>query len=204
MQVCRRLSTALVLLAALVPTAVLSQHGSPATASTAAPAEPPAEAGQFDFLLGDWEIELTPKVSSLAAALHGTPRLLGTWKASRALDGFGVLDEVRLLDEGGNPVALTQTTRVYDRRAAQWKISALDVYRANFTRASGQWDASAGELRTEGHGTSGDGRPYNSRSRFTAISPDSFTMMQDRSYDSGETWEEAAITIVAKRLAGGR
>lgn len=200
----RTLTAALLLAIALVPSPTWCQHGPTTAASTGSPAEPPAEARQFDFLLGDWEIELTPKVSGLAAALHGTPRLLGTWKATRALDGFGVLDEVRLLDEGGNPVALTQTTRVYDRRAAQWKISALDVYRANFTRASGQWDATAAELRTDGHGTSGDGRPYSSRSRFIAIGPDGFTMVQDRSYDSGENWEEAAITIVAKRLAGAR
>lgn len=180
---------------------VHAQHGPAPAAGAESPAQAPAEAQQFDFLIGEWEIELSRKVGGLAAMIHGTPKLLGTWKATRALDGFGVQDELRLIDEGGNPVGLTQNIRVYDRHAGKWKTSALDVYRANFTQASGQWDSATGEMRSEGFGTSGDGRPYASRSRFTAISPTGFTMVQDRSYDSGESWEEAAITIVAKKLA---
>lgn len=185
------------LLGHLLTTPAGAQHGAPPVKTAASSTAP--EAAQFDFLLGEWEIELQRKVGGLAAMLHGTPRLLGTWKAERVLDGRAVQDTLRLFDDNGNPVGLTQHTRFYDPRSGQWKVSALDALRGLFSAASGRRDAGTGELRLEGHGQSGDGRPFASRTRFTAISADGFTMLQDRSYDSGESWEEAAITIVAKR-----
>ena len=45
----------------------------------------PREAEQFAFLVGHWEVTVTPKVSSLAARIHGSPTYLGTWKAWPAL-----------------------------------------------------------------------------------------------------------------------
>ena len=90
----------------------------------AMPAVTPAkEATQFDFLVGQWEIEVTPKVSGLAAMIHGAPRLTGTWKAWRAFDGFGVDDELRVVDGSGNPIALSHGQRVYDAKAKRWMLA---------------------------------------------------------------------------------
>lgn len=159
----------------------------------------PQEATQFDFLIGHWEIELTPKVNGLAAMIHGTPHLLGTWKAWKAFDGFGIDDELRVVDGSGNPVALTHARRIYDKANAHWIISGLDVYRARFSAAIGTWQD--GEMHQQGTGTNSEGKPYLARTRFDEISADGFRMQQDRSFDGGTTWEEAAITIVAKRVA---
>jgi hypothetical protein len=174
-----------------------AQHGGASAPLPAAAAS--KEARQFDFLIGQWEIELTPKVNSLAAMIHGAPRLSGTWKAWPAFDGFGIEDQMRVVDGSGNPVSLTHALRIYDGKNARWLISGLDVYRTRFSSASGTWQA--GEMHINGTGTNNEGKPYLNRTRFFEIGTDGFRMQQDRSFDGGGTWEEAVVAIVAKRVA---
>ena len=179
------------------PNAVFAQHGAAAPAPPATTA--PAEARQFDFLIGQWELEVKPKVSSLAAMIHGAPKLVGAWKAWRELDGFGVEDELRIVDASGNPTSLNRALRVFDRSQNRWNIVALDVYRARASNSTAQWKA--GEMHLEGNGIDGEGKPYLSRTRYFDITPKAFQMQQDRSYDNGQTWDEATLTISAKRAA---
>ena len=163
------------------------------------PTAPPREAAQFDFLIGQWEIELTPKVNSLAAMIHGKPRLLGSWKAWRAFEGFGIEDELRVTDGSGNPASLALAQRIFDTKNRRWLISSLDVYRQRFSSATAQWQD--GEMRASGQGHSSEGRPFISRSRFHEITPERFRMSQDRSFDEGRSWEEGVLTISARRVA---
>ena len=160
----------------------------------------PREATQFDFLLGQWEIELSPKTNGLAAMVHGTPRLVGSWKAWRAFDGFGIEDELRVIDGSGNPATLTVSQRIFDGKSRRWLISSLDVYRTRFNSATAQWQD--GEMRAGGSGgNSSDGKPFITRSRFHEITAERFRMTQDRSFDEGKSWEEGVLTISAKRVA---
>jgi hypothetical protein len=188
-----------VLLALLLclPAIAVAQHGAggPAPPATTAP----AEARQFDFLIGQWELEVKPKVSSLAAMIHGAPKLVGSWKAWRGFDGFGVEDEMRIADASGNPMSLNRALRVYDRNQNRWTIVGLDVYRARPSNSTATWNGS--EMRIDGSGTDGEGKAYLSRTRYFGIGSDAFRMQQDRSYDNGQTWEEAALAIEAKRVA---
>jgi len=188
---------ALVLMLLAVPVVTDAQHDSaaPSPPSTAAP----AEARQFDFLIGQWEIEVKPKVGSLVAMIHGAPRLVGSWKAWRALDGFGVEDELRIADASGNPISLNEALRVFDRSRNRWSIVGLDVYRARFSNSTAQWNGT--EMRIDGNGVDGEGKAYLSRVRYFAISADAFRMQQDRSLDNGQTWDEATLTIEARRVA---
>ncbi|HEY2396325.1 MAG TPA: hypothetical protein VGH81_10160 [Rudaea sp.] len=187
---------ALALTLLLSPAVACAQHGgSSAMPSTAAP----AEARQFDFLIGQWEVEVKPKVGGLAAMIHGTPKLAGSWKAWRSLDGFGIEDELRIADASGNPMSLNQALRVFDRSQNRWTIVGLDVYRARFSNSTAQWSDT--EMRVDGNGVDGDGKPYVSRVRYFAISADAFRMQQDRSLDNGQTWDEAVLTIDAHRVA---
>lgn len=178
-----------------VAPATQAQHGDSGVPAFSAP----AQARQFDFLIGLWEIELTPKVSSLVALIHGAPHLAGTWKAWPAMDGFGIEDELRVVDGSGNPQTLNHALRVYDSNKTQWVITGVDVYRALVSEARAHWQD--GEMHVDGAGTNRDGTRYLSRTRFYAIGADGFSMQQDRSSDGGASWEEAAITIVAKRAA---
>jgi hypothetical protein len=182
-------------LAALATTA-MAQHGREIRQrQTTAP----DGASQFEFLVGQWEIVAEPRVEGLAARIHGNPKLPGTWKAWRALDGWGIEDELRLTDASGNPRALTHAVRVYDATARQWKVSSLDVYRSSFQTATAEWRD--GEMRVDARGTDVQGRAFVSRSRFHDITANGFRLQQDRSYDDGRTWTEGFLKVEAKRVA---
>jgi hypothetical protein len=184
--------------ALLVPSLLSAQH---ATASGAGrPSVAPAkEASQFDFLIGQWELVVTPKVNTLAAKIHGAPTFLGVWKAWRAVDGFGIEDEMRITDRSGNPSALGQTLRVYSANERRWILTAVDAYRGKASSASGEWKGS--EMVLIGQGTSEEGKPTQTRTRFFDITPSSFRYQQDRSSDGGRSWDEGVLKITAKRVA---
>lgn len=183
----------LALLVAAAPAA--AQHGHAAPVSYTAP----AEASQFQFLVGQWELVAAPYVPGLAARIHGTPKFPGTWKVWRVLDGWGIEDEIRLTDESGNPRALSHCVRIYDAQTRRWKLSSVDAYRASFHISTAEWRD--GEMHGNGEGTDAEARAYVSRTRFYAITPTSFRFQQDRSYDDGKTWTEGFLKIEAKRVA---
>lgn len=184
-------------IALAAPASLPAQHraGGPPTPAFAAP----REATQFDFLIGQWELVVMPKVSGLAARIHGAPRLLGTWKAWKAFDGFGIEDELRIIDASGNPSSLSHTLRVFDPTARRWTMTALDVYRTRFSAATAEWGN--GEMVSTHNSTDSEGKPMVVRSRFHAITAGSFRYQQDRSSDGGRTWNEGVLKIDAKRVA---
>lgn len=168
------------------------------TAAGTAVGTAPAESRQFDFLLGQWELEVHPKVSGLAAMIHGAPRLVGTWKAWRAADGLGIEDEMRIVDGSGNPISLNRAQRSYVPAEGLWKISGHDVTRGRSSDSTGKW--LGGEMHVDGQFTDADGKTLT-RTRYYGITADSFHMQQDRSSDNGQSWEEGSLTIDAKRVA---
>jgi hypothetical protein len=189
----RKLSLACAL--ALSPLALPAQHiiGAPSISTRA-----PGEATQYDFLVGEWALAITPKVSGLVARIHGVPRLHGTWKGSRALDGWGVEDELRIMDESGNPIAYTHFMRIYDATAKHWIVTAIEVYHQRVTTSIAQ--RLGNEMSTIADGIDPEGRPYRSRTHITDISANGFHYSQDISHDGGKTWEEGHLVMDAKRV----
>ncbi len=179
----------------VVSTSAHTQHGGGASSVRVAP----PEAKQFAFLVGQFELEVKPAASGLAQRMHGVPKLIGIWRAWRALDGFGIEDELRITDEAGNPKSLTHAVRFYDADAKRWKATTIDAYRGVFTSSTSQWREK--EMVSTAAGNDADGRGYVARGRYYDITPNSFTFRQERSYDEGRTWEEPTLTIAAKRVA---
>lgn len=179
--------------ASALPAAAQHGHGAPPSFTA------PAEASQYDFLIGQWELVAAPYVPGLAARIHGSPKLPGIWKAWRSLDGFGIEDETRFTDESGNPRGFTLCVRVYDAKARHWNLASVDAYRATIVTSTGEWKN--GEMHQTGGGTDAEGRAYVSRTRFHSITPTSFRFQQDRSYDDGKSWTEGFLKIEAKRVA---
>jgi hypothetical protein len=171
-----------------------SGSGAPSTPSTA-----PREAEQFAFLVGHWEVTVTPKVSSLAARIHGSPTYLGTWKAWRAFDRFGIEDELRVMDRSGNPNSLTHSMRYYDATQSKWVLTTLDVYRGRIVSAMGEWRGK--ELIVTNSGRDAEGKPYVQRARFYDITPTTFRYQADRSSDGERTWDTGVLKIEARRVA---
>jgi hypothetical protein len=174
--------------------ALLAAAGSATAADT-----PPAGAQQFDFILGEWKLDVHPKVSGLAAMIHGAPTLVGSWRAWRVLDGRAIEDELRIVDGSGNPVALNRSLRIFTTSEQRWQSSGIDAYHGRASAGSGTFND--GELKLEGRSSDAAGNPVLTRTRFFAISADAFRMQQDRSTDNGQTWEEGVISIDAKRTA---
>jgi len=181
------------LLVASMP--ALAQHGGSAPTVQSAP----PEARQFAFLLGQHELVVKPAATTLAQRIHGVPKLVGTWKAWRAMDGFGIEDELRVTDASGNPRTLSHAIRYYDATSKRWMATAVDVYRGVFSTSTGEWRDNA--MTTTSRGTDADGKPYLSRARYYDITSTSFKFRQDRSMDDGKTWKEGVLTIEAKRVA---
>jgi hypothetical protein len=185
------------ILALGTPAAAFAQHSADAAAPTSANA--PAEAKQFDFLLGQWELDVHPKVSGLAAMIHGAPKLSGIWKAWRALDGLVIEDEMRIVDASGNPKSLTRAQRIWSMHDARWKVVMIDAYHGRTSESSGQMQGA--EMHTESRSTDAEGKTVLTRTRYYDISADGFRMQQDRSEDNGQTWDEGTLAIDAKRSA---
>lgn len=192
-----RAPLALVILFA-VPSPAPAQHGAGAPQAVPAPAAP-AEARQYEFLVGQWTLEVKLPATSLATKLHGMPKLVGTWKAWRAFDGYGVEDELRITDASGNPVNLTHSLRYYDRNAGQWAITALEAYRGKFVTLASRW--AEGRMVATSSGVDQEGKAFLQRAQFLDITPQAFTYRQDRSFDEGKKWTEGTLTITAKRVA---
>jgi len=189
----RSILAALSLLVA--PTIAFAQHsGGGAPPSRVAP----REASQFDFLVGQWELDVRVPAASLAQRIHGTPRIHGSWKAWRAFDGWGVEDEMRLTDGSGNPMNLLHSLRVYDAASRGWLLTGLDVYRARFTSSTAEWRD--GTMTLTGRGTDAEGRAQVTRTRFSDITPTGFRWLQERSTDEGRTWTET-LRLTATRVA---
>jgi hypothetical protein len=186
----------LALLFITIATPALAQHGG---GGTPIQTTAPREASQFDFLAGQWDITVRPLVPGLAARIHGSPRLSGTWRAWRSLDNWGLEDEMRIIDGSGNPMSLSHTVRVYDAAAQKWTQTTLDVYRARFTTSTAQWQDGRMTLSTSG--TDPEGHAYQLRTVFSDITPTSFKFQQDRSLDDGRTWTEGVLRIEARRTA---
>ncbi|MCU0647071.1 MAG: hypothetical protein MUF00_03710 [Gemmatimonadaceae bacterium] len=159
----------------------------------------PKEATQFDFLVGQWELTVTPKAAGLAQMIHGAPRYVGTWKAWKAFDGLGIEDELRVLDRSGNPAALTVTMRVWSSTERRWVTTSVDAYRGRTAPATARWVN--GEMLVDGQTVDPAGAAVLTRSRFTGIAPGRFRFVQDRSTDGGKTWTTGAMTIEATRVA---
>lgn len=173
-----------------------AQHG-PAAPSVRAI---PPEARQFAFLVGDFDLVVKPAAKGLGQRIHGVPKMVGTWKGSRALDGFGIEDELRITDASGNPTALVHAVRYYDATAHHWIASTIDVYRGVFTPSTAEWRNNA--MTATSQGVDADGKPYMARSRYFDITANGFRFQQDRSMDGGKTWEEATLAIEARKVAG--
>jgi hypothetical protein len=157
------------------------------------------EASQFDFLVGQWELTVTPKVSGLAARIHGVPKLVGTWKGWKVLDGQGVEDELRIVDASGNPNAHLLSIRLWSIAERRWLVSAADGGRGRMTSATATFETA--QMVVQGRSVDAAGKVTLSRSRFSGITPNAFTFVQDRSEDDGRTWDEGVLKISARRVA---
>lgn len=146
----------------------------------------------FDFLIGDWRVEVSPRVSRLAALVHGAPRYRGTWRGQRT--DRGVSDELRVADDAGSTKYLLRFDREHDAVMRRWQVRETNRDGAvsppmTAGMASGLLTLTAPDRRT--------------RSRFSERTATRFRYVREVSTDGGRTWEEPVLVVTAERVAKG-
>lgn len=154
----------------------------------------PPEASQFDFLLGEWTVDVTSKSPGTPPTYHGV------WRASKTLNGLGVVDEYAVSDDAGRVVYGGTTLRVFDTNAGTWTMRYVDQLGGK----TGRWSELLGvkegpEMHVEQRGQSPDGRTTILKIRYYNIQPDHFSWAADQSSDGGATWVRDYLRLEATR-----
>jgi hypothetical protein len=77
-----------------------------------------AHQGDFDYLLGDWEFTGMSRE-------HGKFR--GYWSAARLAEGAQILDEYRVVGDGGETYYVSTTLRAYNAPLDQWELVSAET-----------------------------------------------------------------------------
>lgn len=188
----RKLIVVLCIVGLLAESSASAQTASPEAQEQRAAAYD-AHKGDFDYLLGDWEFTGSNRD-------FGTFR--GYWSAVRLSEGQ-ILDEYRVVDDGGETVFVTTTIRNYNAFADRWELLGMD--RGNGLQDAGTARRDGGELRIEQRfGVAAGGTPTILRIRYYDIRADRFSWNADRSTDDGKTWVSPYQTIEARRIGAAR
>jgi hypothetical protein len=157
----------------------------------------PAPGQEFDFLLGDWQLQVTPKVSSLVVLIHGAPRLLGRWRAQREGDVRSIRDQLRIFDRSGNPISEMLSQRRYQRERQLWTVQSQDQARQRQSTGSARWHEHRLEVLSQAR--DGNGQTSEVRSYFSEITADRFMLIQERRSDANAPFERI-FEIIATRV----
>lgn len=184
--------------AMLLPLTVLCSVSAPALTQT--PARTPeqfkanydAHAGDFDYLLGDWEFTATSKEWGKGQ---------GYWSAVRLAEGQ-LLDEYRLVGDNGETFYVTTTLRAYNATLDKWELVGMD--RGNGLQDVGTAERIGGEVRIEQKFGVMSDNPVVRRIRYYNIAQDRFSWVSDLSKDGGRTWEIDNLQIEARRIGPPR
>jgi hypothetical protein len=173
----------------------------PAAAQTPAKSEDQVHAsieahkGDFDYLLGDWVFTGTRKMPS------GEQKFRGVWSAVRLADGQ-VLDEYRVLGDGGETWFVTTTLRNYNAFADRWELVGAST--GHGLQDFGTARREGAEMRIEQRFGVASGTPHTWRIRYHGIQADRFSWTADRSTDGGATWVKEFQQIEARRTGPAR
>lgn len=156
----------------------------------------PPEASQFDFLVGEWTVDVTSKASSTP------PRYQGEWYAWKALNGLGIVDEYIIHDDSNRVVYSGTTLRAFDTKSSTWTMRYIDQVGG----VTGRWSEIVGskvgaEMQVEQRGPLPNGQISILKIRYFNIQPNHFSWAADLSTDGGTTWLHDYLRIEATRRA---
>jgi hypothetical protein len=151
-----------------------------------------AHKSEFDYLLGDWEFTSVDKE-------YGKGH--GVWSAVQLVEGQ-LLDEYRILGDGGETIYLTTTVRAYNAVLDRWELIGMDA--GNGLQDAGTGRKVGSEMHIEQKFGVMSPNPSLWRIRYYDIKPDRFSWTADRSADDGKTWEKNYLQIEARRIGKAR
>jgi hypothetical protein len=138
-------------------------------------------ARRFDFYLGEWDL-----------FVEGTQEPIAVVSTSRAFDGRGVAQEVRMHESGA---VASRSTYLYNEETARWKLIWFGASGAHATFEGGL-DGEGGMVLTQ---SGGEGMGESRRQvRFSAIGADGFAYEVFTSED-GANWSPETALRYARR-----
>ncbi len=156
----------------------------------------PPEASQFDFLVGEWTLDVTSKVP------NAPPRYRGEWYAWKALNGLGIVDEYVNFDDSSRVVYSGTTLRALNPESRSWTMRYIDQLGGRTGRWSEAVATKVGdEVRVEQRGPLPNGQVSILKIRYYNISSNHFSWTADLSSDGGTTWLRDYLHIEATRRA---
>lgn len=151
-----------------------------------------AHQNEFDYLLGDWEFTSISKE-------YGKGR--GYWSAVRLAEGQ-ILDEYRIVGDGGETYYVTTTLRAYNGALDRWELVGMDS--GNGLQDLGAAHKVGAEMHIEQKFGVMSQNPSSWRIRYYDIQPDGFSWTADRSTDGGKTWTTKHMQIEVRCIGPPR
>ncbi|KRD21877.1 hypothetical protein ASE39_05620 [Acidovorax sp. Root267] len=148
---------------------------------------PASEAKQFDFLIGDWNVEASRYKED------GTPAFnyRALWSAKPLNEGRMIMDDFQALGPTGVPVSSFVTLRTYSEITKRWEIVGLQALQSAVPT---EWHGTSkdGEMLLDAIATLPNGHRVHTKIRFFEIAPDSFAWESSMTVDQGNTWRKTA------------
>ncbi|MBI2770956.1 MAG: hypothetical protein HYX47_15130 [Burkholderiales bacterium] len=156
----------------------------------------PPEASQFDFLIGDWDVEATRLKEDGAPLLRYT----AAWNAVHLNGGRMVMDDFRALGPAGQPVSSFVTLRTYSESTQRWEFVGLQALQPPFPM---EWHGAFvdGEMLLDASGKGPQGQLVKTKIRFFDIAAGSFSWESSMSLDGGTRWKKTAQLQATRKSA---
>jgi hypothetical protein len=148
-----------------------ASHACLAQAPGAAPCKSKPEHRQFDFWVGEWDVQNPqgqPAGTSSVRLILGDCVIFENWTGAKGSEG--------------------KSFNVYRAATGKWQQTWVDNS-GSLLELRG--DYKDNQMRLEGTTTSGDGKPQLERLTFTKISADRVRQLWEQSTDGGKTWKVA-------------
>ena len=154
-----------------------------------------AESRQFDFLVGDWDVQAT-RFKEDGSTLF---QYKAAWNAKLLNDGRMLMDDFKALSPTGQPVSSFVTLRTYSAITRRWEITGLGAFQPT-TISEWYGHSQSAEMLLFAKGKAPNGAFVQTRIRFFDIKANSFSWETHLSSDDGKIWLKTA-SLSATRIA---
>ncbi len=143
--------------------------------------------GEFDFVVGDWDAEITWQAAGQPALTYKA-----RWHNHWVVNGQVVMQEWR------GPYITGAELRAYDASSGKW------IGQNIYPGGPDPWHKTSAEFKDDRmvviiEGVKDKRGPFLNRETYFDIEAGSFRMKSDRSYDGGKTWEKGAYEMICTR-----
>jgi len=168
----------------VVPEAATASGGSLDTAGSSR--------NDFDFLLGEWDVQITRYAPDGTATQRE-----GSWSA-RSHVGGKIIEDL-FVERADEADAAAMTLRTYCAETQRWEMVYLWADRPASGVSSFVGSRVGDEMHLRMQRRNAEGGVVRSRIRFFEITSDSFSWDHRTSGDNGETWSLATLLTVRRR-----